>query len=147
MRAAIKQNAGSGGPMGGFRKFLFRGNLVDLAVAVVIGTGFAALVQALVRDIFTPLIAAAGGKPNFGSLYFTVNHSRFAYGDFINAIVAFLVIALVVYFIVVAPVARLTALAERRKEATERTCPECLSDIPVAARRCKFCTAEVPPAR
>jgi large conductance mechanosensitive channel len=132
--------------MGGFRKFLFRGNLVDLAVAVVIGTAFAALVQALVKDIFTPLIAAAGGKPNFGSLYFTVNNSRFAYGDFINAIVAFLVIALVVYFIVVAPVTRLTALAERHKAATERACPECLSDIPVAARRCKFCTAEVPTA-
>ncbi len=132
--------------MSGFKKFLFRGNLVDLAVAVVIGTAFTAVVTALVKDIITPLIAAIGGKPNFESLVFTVNHSKFSYGDFINAILAFLVIAAVVYFLVVAPVTRLTARSERHKVATERPCPECLSDIPVAARRCKFCTAEIPPS-
>jgi large conductance mechanosensitive channel len=89
--------------VGGFRKFLLRGNLVDLAVAVVIGTAFTALVTALVKDLITPLIAAIGGKPNFSSLAFTLNHSRFAYGDFINAILAFLIIAAVVYFLVVLP--------------------------------------------
>lgn len=133
--------------MGGFKTFLFRGNLVDLAVAVVIGAAFGAVVTALVRDLITPLIAAIGAKPNFSGLYFTVHHSKFAYGDFINAAVTFLIIAAVVYFLVLSPVSRLLAFTQRRKEATERECPECLSDVPVAAKRCRYCTAPLTPAR
>jgi large conductance mechanosensitive channel len=130
----------------GFRKFLMRGNLVDLAVAVVIGTAFTAVVTALVKDLITPLIAAIGGKPNFSSLAFTVNHSRFAYGDFINAILSFVIIAAVVYFLVVLPVAKIMARVVRSKAVTERECPECLSEIPIAAHRCRFCASEVTPA-
>ena len=132
--------------MGGFRKFLFRGNLVDLAVAVVIGVAFSAIVTALVADLITPLIAAIGGKPDFSALTFTVNHSKFRYGAFINALLAFVIIAAVIYFLVVVPVSRLLARSERKKEATERACPECLSQIPLAARRCMYCTTEVAPA-
>lgn len=131
--------------MKGFREFLTRGNLIDLAVAVVIGTAFTALIAALVADLITPLIAAIGGKPNFSSLSFTVNHSKFAYGAFINALLSFLIIAAVVYFLIVASVTRITAYANRRKAATMRTCPECLSEIPIGATRCMYCTAVVPP--
>lgn len=131
--------------MQGFKKFLLRGNLVDLAVAVVVGAAFGAVVTALVRDMITPLIAAIGAKPNFSGLYFTVHHSKFAYGDFINSAVAFLIIATVVYFLVVAPVGRFLTYAKRHQEAKERECPECLSDVPVAARRCRYCTAELSP--
>ena len=133
--------------MGGFRKFLFRGNLVDLAVAVVIGVAFGAIVTALVADLITPLIAAIGGKPDFSALTFTVNHAVFRYGAFINALVSFAIIAAVVYFLVVVPVSRLLALTEQKKEATERECPECLSQIPLAARRCMYCTAVVIPVQ
>jgi len=132
--------------MGGFRKFLLRGNLVDLAVAVVIGVAFSAIITALVADLITPLIAAVGGKPDFSALTFTVNHSKFRYGAFINALLAFVIIAAVIYFLVVVPVSRLLARSERKKEATERACPECLSQIPLAARRCMYCTTEVAPA-
>ena len=131
--------------MKGFRQFITRGNLIDLAVAVVIGTAFTALVTALVADIFTPLIAAIAGKPDFSRLVFTVHHSRFAYGSFINAALSFLIIAAVLYFLIVAPVAKITARLTRNKVATERDCPECLSTIPIAARRCRYCTAEVAP--
>jgi large conductance mechanosensitive channel len=129
----------------GFRKFLMRGSLIDLAVAVVIGTAFTAVVGALVKDLITPLIAAIVGKPNFSALTFTVNHSEFTYGDFINAVVTFAIIAAVVYFLIVLPVAKMTEISRRGKEATEYPCPECLSDIPVAARRCRYCTAELKP--
>ena len=129
--------------MSGFRKFLLRGNLIDLAIAVVIGTAFTAIVTALVKDLITPLIAAAGGKPNFSNLYFTVNGSRFAYGDFINALVTFLIIAAVVYFLVVVPFGRLMDLITRDKAATERDCPECLSTIPIGARKCMYCTTDL----
>ena len=131
--------------MKGFRSFLMRGNLIELAVAVVIGTAFAAIVSAIVKDLITPLIAAIGGQPNFGSLKFTINHSTFAYGDFFNALVSFLIIAAVIYFMIVTPVARITTRFERKKEATTRDCPECLSSIPAAARRCAFCTAQLTP--
>jgi large conductance mechanosensitive channel len=131
--------------VGGFRKFLFRGNLIDLAVAVVVGVAFNAVVQALIKDLITPLIAAAVGKPNFGALSFTVHKSTFQYGDFVNALVSFVIIAAVVYYILVFPAARVTALATRNKAATERDCPECLSSIPVGATRCMYCTSEVPP--
>jgi large conductance mechanosensitive channel len=131
--------------VGGFRKFLFRGNLIDLAVAVVIGVAFNAVVQALIADIITPIIAAIVGKPNFSSLSFTVHHSHFLYGSFINAVLSFLIIAAAIYYIVILPTTRITALATRNKAATERDCPECLQTIPVGAKRCMFCTAEVPP--
>lgn len=131
--------------MGGFRKFLFRGNLIDLAVAVVIGVAFNAVVQALIADIITPLIAAIGGKPNFSSLSFTVNKSHFLYGSFFNALISFAIIAAVVYYVIVSPTAKITDLTTRQKETTERDCPECLSSIPVKAKRCMYCTSEVPP--
>ena len=131
--------------MKGFRQFLFRGNLIDLAVAVVIGIAFNTVIQALIADIITPLIAAIGGKPNFASLSFTVNKSHFLYGTFINAVLAFVIMALVIYYLVIAPSTRITAIAARKKAATERDCPECLQSIPVKATRCMFCTAEVPP--
>jgi large conductance mechanosensitive channel len=131
--------------VGGFRKFLLRGNLIDLAVAVVIGVAFNTVIQALIADIITPLIAAAVGKPNFSSLYFTVHKSHFLYGSFINAVLSFVIIAAVVYYIVVFPAGRVAAIASRNKAATERDCPECLQSIPVGAKRCMYCTAEVPP--
>jgi large conductance mechanosensitive channel len=128
-----------------FRQFLLRGSLVDLAIAVVIGAAFGAVVTALVEDLITPLIAAIGGKQDFSSLTFTINGSHFLYGAFVNALLAFLVIAAVVFFLVIRPV---NALMERLRteppvEATTRPCPYCLSEIPIAATRCAFCTAEV----
>jgi large conductance mechanosensitive channel len=129
----------------GFRKFLMRGNLIDLAVAVVIGTAFTAVVTAIVTDLITPLLAAIGGKPNFSTLTFTVNHSHFLYGAFINALLSFVIIASVIYFLIVAPVAKITARLTRNAIATQRDCPECLSSIPVAATRCMYCTAVVAP--
>jgi large conductance mechanosensitive channel len=134
-----------GPSVSGFKKFLLRGNVVDLAVAVVIGAAFGAIVTSLVKDLITPLIAAIGGKPNFENLSFTVNHSKFAYGDFINSLLSFLLIAAAIYFLVVAPVVKLTARLQRKQEATERECPECLSEIPVKATRCMYCTATVTP--
>ena len=132
-----------------FRAFVLRGNMVDLAVAVVIGTAFTAVVNALVADIITPLIAAVGGEPDFGRLAFTINGSRFAYGDFLNALLTFLLVATVVFFLVVKPVnALMAALSPEQPEpeAPTRPCPECLSQIPRAATRCAFCTTEVEPA-
>ncbi|MFI5267610.1 MAG: large conductance mechanosensitive channel protein MscL [Chloroflexota bacterium] len=131
--------------MSGFKKFLLRGSLIDLAIAVVIGAAFGAVVAALVKDLITPLIAAIGGKPDFSALSFTINSSKFLYGDFINALIAFVIIAAVVYYLVFLPV---NALMERYRAeppapAPTRKCPECLSDIPIAARRCAFCASEV----
>jgi large conductance mechanosensitive channel len=128
-----------------FRSFILRGNLVDLAIAVVIGAAFGALVTALVADFITPLIAAVGGQPDFGALDFEINGSTFKYGHFINALLSFLIIAAVVFFFVVKPV---NALMERFKTEPDvdrptHECPHCLSEIPVAARRCAFCTEEV----
>ena len=128
-----------------FKEFLLRGSVVDLAVGIVIGAAFGAVVTALVADLITPLIAAISGSHDFSSLTFTINGSRFGYGDFINKVIAFLLIAAAVFFLVVRPV---NALMARRKteppiDETVRECPECLSEIPVAARRCAFCTTEV----
>jgi len=127
-----------------FREFLLRGNLVDMAVGVVIGLAFGAVITALVADLITPLIAAIGGKPDFSALTFTINKSHFFYGSFINSLIAFVVIAAVVFFFVVKPIAKLMA-ARRTDEAdpTTRECPECLSRIPVAARRCAYCTSQL----
>jgi large conductance mechanosensitive channel len=128
-----------------FRAFILRGNLVDLAVAVVIGTAFTAVVNAMVKDLITPLIAAIGGEPNFGNLAFTVNGSRFAYGDFLNAALTFLLVAAVMFFLVIKPVNMLmdALQTEPDVDAPTRACPECLSQIPRAASRCAFCTSEV----
>jgi large conductance mechanosensitive channel len=131
-----------------FQAFLLRGNVVDLAVGVVIGVAFSGVVQALVKDLITPLIAAIGAKPDFGTLSFALNRSVFRYGDFFNALLSFLIIAAVVFFLVVLPVNRLVALSQRGRQPgapTTRECPECLSKIPLRARRCAFCTAEVVP--
>ena len=130
-----------------FRDFILRGNLVDLAVAVVIGTAFGAVVTALVKDLITPLIAAIGGESDFSDLSFTVNSSKFLYGEFINAVLAFVIIAAVVFFLVIKPVNHLLDRLKTDIPLDERTrkCPECVSEIPAVARRCAFCTAEVGP--
>jgi large conductance mechanosensitive channel len=129
----------------GFRNFISRGNLIDLAVAVVIGTAFTALVAAVVADLITPLIAAIGGQPDFSGLTFKVHNSTFKYGALITALISFLIIAAVVYYLIVAPMAKLTARFQRNVEVTTRDCPECLSTIPIAASRCKYCTSAVTP--
>ena len=131
--------------MKGFREFLTRGNLLELAVAVIVGTAFTAVVTAIVKDLITPLIAAIFKQPNFSTLTFTVHGSKFLYGDFINALLTFVIIAAVVYFLIVLPMAKLIMRLERNKEVTERDCPECLSSIPLGATRCKYCTVEVAP--
>ena len=129
-----------------FRQFILRGNLVDLATAVVLGTAFGAVIAALVKDLITPLIAAVGGKPDFSALKFTINGSQFLYGDFLNAALAFLLVALVIFFLVIKPVNTLMTRyrPEQPADRETRDCPECLSSIPAAARRCAFCTAEQP---
>jgi len=129
-----------------FRQFILRGNVVDLAVAVVIGAAFGAIVSSLVKDLVTPLIAAIGGKPDFSGLYFTLNHSKFMYGDFINAIISFLILAAVVFFLIIQPLNKLKAYSTRSKttdDPAEKKCPHCLSEIPKAATRCAFCTSQV----
>jgi large conductance mechanosensitive channel len=128
-----------------FRDFVMRGNVVDLAVAVVVGTAFGAVVSAFVADFITPLIAAIGGEPDFGGLTFEINGSTFRYGDFFNKLLSLVIIAAVVFFLVVKP---LNTVMKRFKtepdvEKPTRECPECLSSIPIGARRCAFCTAEV----
>ena len=131
--------------MKGFIAFINRGNLISLAIAIVIGTAFTAMVTALVTDIITPLIAAIAGKPNFSKLQFTVHHSTFLYGLFLNAVVTFLIIAAVVYYLIVTPQVKLTARLTKTADATTRDCPECLSTVPIAATRCMYCTVELPP--
>jgi large conductance mechanosensitive channel len=128
-----------------FRQFILRGNLVDLAVAVVVGTAFTAVVNSLVKAIFTPLIAAVFGEHDFSNLVFTINGSRFLYGQFINSLITFLTVSAVMFFVVVKPVnALLEAFKpEPKVDHPTRECPECLSDIPVGARRCAFCTSEL----
>jgi large conductance mechanosensitive channel len=129
-----------------FKQFILRGNVVDLAIGIVIGVAFGAVVSGFVKDLITPLIAAIGGKPDFSSLAFTINHSRFLWGDFLNQVVSFIIIAAVIFYFVVKPV---NALMNRRKtelpsDPTTRECPYCLSAIPIKASRCAFCTTEVP---
>jgi large conductance mechanosensitive channel len=124
--------------------FTFRGNMVDLAIGIVIGTAFTAAVNAFVRDLLTPLISIPG-KVNFAQLHATVGHSVFAYGDFLNFLLTLALDAVAVFFLVARPIARAAARRHRTEEATTRPCPECLSDIPKAARRCAQCTAVVEP--
>lgn len=129
-----------------FKKFILRGNVVDLAVAVVIGAAFTAIVTALVKDLITPLIAAIVGEHDFSKLYFTLNGSKFMYGDFINAVISFLLVASVVFFLVVQPVNKLVAYGNRNKQSdgpTTKKCPECLSEVPIKASRCAHCTSKI----
>lgn len=132
--------------MGGFKKFLLRGNVVDLAIAVVIGAAFGAVVQALVKDIITPIIGIFGGLPDFSAWFFTINGSKFLIGDFINVVLAFVILALIIYYLVVLPV---QSLMDRYKgeppaaPVTTKDCPYCLSKIPVAATKCAYCTSDV----
>ncbi len=130
-----------------FKTFLLRGNVVDLAVGIVIGAAFGAVVKALVGDLITPIIAAIIGKPSFESLEFTINGSRFLYGDFINALIAFISVAAAVFFFVVQPVNALMARRRGGGEEDSETvpCPECLSEVPREARRCAFCTSVLTP--
>jgi large conductance mechanosensitive channel len=133
-----------------FKKFVLRGNVVDLAVAIVVGTAFTAMVAAFVKDFITPFIAAIFGKSDFSGLYFTVHNSKFFYGSFINTVISFVIIATVVFFAVVLPLnalmRRLNIVPRDEPEPETRACPDCLSDIPVAAHKCAYCTSEVEPA-
>jgi large conductance mechanosensitive channel len=126
----------------GFRKFVLRGNVIDLAVAVVVGAAFLAVVNALVKDLITPLLGAFGGLPDFSAWYFTINGSKFLIGDFINAVLSFLILAVILYFLVIMPITRAVERFNPPTVAT-RECPWCLSKIPVKARRCSFCTSDV----
>jgi large conductance mechanosensitive channel len=130
----------------GFRDFILRGNVVDLAVGVVIGGAFGTIVTALVKDLITPLIAAVVGKPDFSAIGFDIDKTHFPIGDFINAVVAFLLVAAAIYFFVVVPVNALMARVKRGEtpaDPTTRKCPECLSEVPLAARKCAFCTSAI----
>ena len=125
----------------GFREFILRGNVIDLAVAVIVGAAFTAIVTSFVTNIITPLIAALVGKPDFSALVFHVNGGMVQYGLFLNAVIAFLLLAAVVYFLIVAPMNYVMARFNKPvAEVTTKTCPQCLSEIPLAATRCKFCT-------
>jgi large conductance mechanosensitive channel len=127
----------------GFKQFILKGNVVDLAVGVVIGVSFGAVVTALVKDVITPFIGALGGMPDFSKVTFTINHSVFMIGDFINAVLSFLINATVIYFFVVYPMNKLIAATKKNKpvDPTTRKCPECTSVISVEAKRCPFCTS------
>jgi large conductance mechanosensitive channel len=127
--------------MNGFKAFLLRGNVVDLAVGVVIGVAFGTVITAFVKDLVTPLIAAFGGQPDFSSLTFTINHSKFTYGDFTNALLAFVIVAAVIYYFVVMPYTAFVARSRKEPPAdpTTKKCTECLSEIPIGAKRCAFC--------
>jgi large conductance mechanosensitive channel len=129
--------------VGEFKAFLFRGNLIDTAVGIVIGLAFAALVTAFVADLITPIVAAIFGSHDFSSLSFTINGSRFRYGDFLNAVITFVSIAAAIFFVVVKPVNVIAARRKLEPPPDVRACPECLSEIPLAARRCAFCTTVV----
>jgi large conductance mechanosensitive channel len=131
--------------MKGFKQFLLRGNVVDLAVGVVVGAAFGTVVSGLVKDLLTPFLAAIVGKPDFSAFSFTVNGSKFLYGDFINAIISFLIVAAAIYYMVVLPVNALVSRAHQEPPAdpTTKKCPECLSEIPIQARRCAHCCAQI----
>ena len=131
------------GMLNDFKAFLLRGNVIDLAVAVVIGAAFKSIIDSFVTDLVTPLIGAFGGEPAFSSLHFTINSSRFMYGAFINQVISFVIIAAIIFFFVITPVNALLARAKKEPPAdpTLKKCPECVSDIPVNAKRCAFCTS------
>jgi large conductance mechanosensitive channel len=129
----------------GFKEFILRGSVVDLAVGVMIGAAFNTIISALVKDLLTPLIAAIVEQPDFSKITFTINNSQFLYGDFLNALISFVIVALAVYFFVVLPVNALTTEMHKGPpaEAVTKVCPECLSDIPIKAKRCAYCTSMV----
>jgi large conductance mechanosensitive channel len=127
----------------GFRDFILRGNVMDLAVAVIIGAAFSAITKSLVEDVITPLIAALVGKPDFSALIFTINGTPIKYGSFITALINFLIIAFVIYFFLVLPFQKLLARIKGPEATTTKPCPQCLSDIPLAASRCKACAQPV----
>ena len=127
----------------GFRDFILRGNVLDLAVAVIIGAAFSAIVTSLVKDVITPLIAAIVHQPDFSGLSLQVNGSKVMYGNFLNAAFSFLLLAAVVYFVIVLPANTMLARLKGPEAVTTKPCPQCLSDVPLAATRCKFCTQAV----
>lgn len=136
----------AGGALDGFKQFILRGNVVDLAIGVVIGASFGAVVNSMVKDLVTPLISAIGSLPDFSTLSFSLNGSNFMYGNFINALLSFVIQAAVIYFFVVAPLNRLMAkmkAAPAPADPTSKKCGECLSEIPLAAKRCAHCTQAV----
>lgn len=129
----------------GFRDFILRGNVVDLAVAVIIGGAFNKIVNSVVSDLITPFIGVFGGEPDFSKVAFTINKSKFLIGDLLNSVISFLIVAAVIYFFIILPMNKVTDRIKRREKSdpTEKECPECLSMIPLKAKRCKFCTASV----
>ena len=131
--------------MSGFKNFIMRGNLIELAVAVVIGTQFSNLVKQFVSSFINPLLSLVGGTPNFSNLVFKVGAAKFTYGTFLTEVLTFLISALVVYYVMVMPVSRLLKHFERNQAATTRDCPECTMSIPIAATRCPECTAQITP--
>ncbi|ROO84227.1 large conductance mechanosensitive channel [Actinocorallia herbida] len=131
--------------MEGLKKFLLRGNLVQLAVAVVVGAQFSGLVTQFVKSFIDPLLALVGGNPNLDFLVFTIGDTKFPYGTFLSVAITFAITATVIYFVLVAPMAKLLVFLDRKEAATERDCPSCLSAVPVKASRCKFCTSELQP--
>jgi large conductance mechanosensitive channel len=134
----------------GFKQFLLRGNVIDLAVAVVIGGAFGAVVAAFVKDLLTPLIAAIVGAPDFSAVSFTINGAAFLVGDFLNALIAFVLVAAAVYFFVVVPVNAVVARVNRGAappDPTIKPCPECLSEVPIAAKRCRYCGSPLTAAK
>lgn len=137
--------------MKGFKQFLLRGNVVDLAVGVVIGVAFGAVITSFVKDLLTPFIAAVAGKPDFSAYAFEINGSKFLYGEFVNAVVSFLLVASAVYFFIILPMNHLVEWSRRSDkpaDPTTKKCPECLSEIPIEARRCAHCTSAIgAPAR
>jgi large conductance mechanosensitive channel len=128
-------------PMSGFKEFLLRGNVIDMAVGIVVGAAFGTVVSAFVKDLLTPFIAAIVRKPDFSNIAFTLNNSRFMIGDFVNQLISFLIVAAAVYFAVVMPVNKLMSRLKPPSAPTTKTCPECLSEIPIAAKRCAHCTS------
>ena len=125
----------------GFKKFILRGNVVDLAVGIVIGAAFGSLVNALVKDLLTPLVAAIFKAPDFSALSFTLNDSKFLYGDFLNIAISFLIVSVTVYFFVVLPLNKFTSVG--KKPVTTKKCPECFTAIPIEAKRCPNCTSQI----
>lgn len=131
----------------GFRDFILRGNVIDLAVAVVLGAAFKDIVTAIVDDFINPLISAIGGKPDFSRFYISINHSKFLVGAFVNTLISFIIISAIIYFFVVVPMNKVMEKAKRGEKSSpsDRSCPECLSIIPVKSLRCRFCTSKLKP--
>lgn len=129
----------------GFKNFIMKGNVVDLAVGVVVGVAFGNVITAMVKDLVTPIIGAFGGTPDFSGIFFTINNSKFMVGDFINSLISFVTIAVVIYFAVIIPMSKMMEKlkSDQKEEPSEKVCPECLSLIPIKAKKCKFCTSVV----